>query len=264
MNDGTTQEQDQTPGEQETKQDETKAAKFAREQHDKRRDFHRWQELFTMALMGASMNQNEAAPGHRSPSEPDRHGSDAHHERARAEGDHLNMSDKKKDKPKKPAAEKKQRAPRTPMRTYQESPAGHFADKVMAHSKALEKIATKTATWGVPKLSEVISFARVQLSEALHTLVGLDASHFKPERKKGGGGLAVTKGMRVYLREEALVLLEKNLPDIRSLKEFYISVSADDLTAKMHPVRAGTADLNGRWIGMISKKLLSANPVTPA
>lgn len=169
------------------------------------------------------------------------------------------MSDKKQ-KPKKPAGEKKARPPRQPMRTYQESPAGSFADKLVAHAKAIDRIAVKTTSWQNGAHIPYLLQARSALDTVVTSLNTLAAANFKPERKKGGGGLNVAVGMRVYLRAEAIAMLSKHMPDVASL-ECYVSIGAD-LSLKVMPIRAGGQNLTDRWVGMISKKLLSAVPLT--
>jgi hypothetical protein len=168
-----------------------------------------------------------------------------------------------KEKDKKKSGEKTKRKappPRKAMRKYKDSPAGHFSDKIEAHTKALNKIGLKMFGWaGV----ESLDLTNLKLVKA--QLDTLAAKNFTPPRKKGGGrGININPGMKIYLKTEGIDFLKAQFPEITTdtvLNDLYIGLGTDP-NLKMQAIRVGSGEITkGRFISFVPRNMLSVVPV---
>lgn len=156
----------------------------------------------------------------------------------------------KKDKPAKPAKEKKPRKIRAKMRSRKVSVAGHFADRLAANEKQRQDI--YKAINSFPGVDPT-----VQTVETVHaTLTRLAADGFVPTRKKGGRkGAQFTQGQEVHLSPEAVALLVTQCPKVATVKTF---VGAGYDGSNVVPIRGNGFSLDDLWIGFVSKKWVNA------
>lgn len=162
---------------------------------------------------------------------------------------------KKSDK-KKPEAPKKERKQRAVMRSRKDSPAGHFADRLVANFKQRADIVKAVENFPGIDAGDVYSMVAV--------LNDLASKNFAPARKSGGRkAVTYAPGQRVFLDKDALGLLKQFFPilGVTDESEFFVS---DGYTAQPKdtqlPLRIGSSALDAPPAGFVSKKSVSAQP----
>ena len=143
---------------------------------------------------------------------------------------------------------RKPRKARAVMRSRKDSPAGHFADRLAANQKQYGDICKATAKF--PGVAEAKT-----TDDMISVLNRLADAGFKPERKRGGRtAVTFTAGQMVTLSQEARDLLRPQFgPDIDNVPCFIATSYTPTANMKQVPVRADVADLNGRWVGFVTK-----------
>jgi hypothetical protein len=171
----------------------------------------------------------------------------------------MGQNNKNKDKTKsaKPAAEKKPRKARAPMRSRKESPAGHFADKLKAYSKQANDVMKKIE--GFPGVAEASGTA-----EIVAALEKLAAEGFKPTGKRGGRKATFSVGQEVKFKPDFAATVAVDQPEVtgRLFVSFSYKPETDGDTI---PVRAGGPNLgDGPLVGRFSRKLLTTEVAASA
>lgn len=146
-------------------------------------------------------------------------------------------------------------------REWSENPPGSLADKVKSHVSALTKILAKTTRWTDEASNPVIDAPSLEgLNTYVTDLEALATQGFIPTHGRRGGAFDAIPGMRVWLRADALALVQSQIKDLDPETEFYLSIS-NNPENKSQFVRMDGPGLDCTSIGMISKKLMSATPL---
>jgi len=147
-------------------------------------------------------------------------------------------------------------------REWKVNPPGALADKVKSHVNALTKLVGRASRWTDDASNPVID---VPVLDALVTfgneLEALSEQGFMPTAGRRGGHFDAVPGMRVWLRPDALALVQAQIKDLDPAAEFYLSIS-NDPENKSQFVRLDGPGIECTPIGMISKKMLSATPLS--
>jgi len=146
-------------------------------------------------------------------------------------------------------------------REWKDNPPGCLADKVKSHVSALTKILAKTARWTDDVSEPVIDVPALDsFNTYVADLEALATQGFVPTSGRRGGAFDAVPGMRVWLRPDALALVQSQIEGLDPATEFFLSIS-NNPENKSQFVRMDGPGLDCMSIGMISKKMLSATPL---